>query len=346
MTPVADTPAVPSDPEQTEKDEPDLEHFSQLPIHNRVVPAEQWKEEVSKKNRRFVKFSHIALHCQSGGQAKETKDNIIIGVLFYNSSSEKLQNGEQFVKWRLTDLGQPEPRNITVHLRWQACLHWRKREHAAQACRGAIIAILNPHLIEVATKIGTKETLLLVENPKQIEKLGECPILGSCKKKGCKLPCNRLLRETYCRLHLDLMYANKSVRVAMGGADAKAAQLLGKRHGSKLLAKAKIAKTEGVTTETKLADSEKTVDPAEEEAQLAKEKEERAEGERQKRLELAMRLDDRRFHTAEANESYVKFIRKGMKPEDATMSRVPQLGRGFDSSGCLELVVPSFARAQ
>ena len=208
-------------------------------------------------------------------------------------------------------------------------MHWRRKEHARAASRGAIIAILNPRLVEVATKIGTKENLLLVENPKQVEKLGECPALGPCKKKGCKLPCNTLRRESYCRHHLDLMYASKNVRVAMGGADAKAARLLGqKRPGPKLSAKAKVAKP---------SEPEDAEGAAKAEAAKA----ERAKEEQQKRMELALHLDDRRFLTAEANESYVKYIVGGMKPEEASMSRVPQLGRGFDTSGCLEVMIPA-----
>lgn len=308
-----------SDPE-------DVERFSKLPIVKRTVPADKWEEEVLKKHRRVVAFSHIGLHCRS--RAGQTKDNIIIGVLFFNSSGERLHNGEQFIKWRLTDLGQPEPRNITVHLRWQACSHWRKAEYAKNACRGSIMAIQNPHLIEFESKYGNKETLLLVENPKEIEKLGECPILGSCKRKGCKLPCNLSLREKYCQLHLGAMYAGKSGRLVTGGADAKAAAVLGqKRSASKMARNALAAKVEAAKEEGEAAGQDDA---------------DRLKEERQKRLELALHLEDRRFFTAEANESYVKFVRKGMKEEDATMSRVPKLGRGLDSSSSLELVIPCF----
>lgn len=66
------------------------------------------------------------LHRSSSG----AEDNTIIGaswlscvpasssceVLFYNSSGEKLGNGEQYIKWRLTDLAKPEPHHITVPL--------------------------------------------------------------------------------------------------------------------------------------------------------------------------------------------------------------------------------------
>lgn len=219
------------------------------------------------------------------------------------------------------------------HLRWQASVHWRKAEFAKKASRGAIIAILNPTLIEFESKSrnGSKETLLLVENPKSIDKLGECPILGSCKKKGCKLPCNLSLKETYCQLHLGAIYASKSVRVAMGGADAKAAAILGqKRPASKIAREVKEAKLEAAAKE-EAADGQ--------EGQATQDDEARAKLEREQRLQLALHLDDRRFHTAEANESYVKFVRKGMKAEDANMSRVPQLGRGLDESG-LELFIP------
>lgn len=219
------------------------------------------------------------------------------------------------------------------HLRWQASVHWRKAEFAKKASRGAIMAILNPTLIEFESKArnGSKETLLLVENPKSIEKLGECPTLGSCKKKGCKLPCNLSLKETYCQLHLGAIYASKSVRVAMGGADAKAAAVLGqKRPASKIAWEVKEAKLEAAAKE----------EAAGQEGQATQDDEAtRAKQERQQRLQLALHLDDRRFDTAEANESYVKFVRKGMKAEDANMSRVPQLGRGLDDSG-LELFIP------
>ena len=221
------------------------------------------------------------------------------------------------------------------HLRWQACVHWRRAEHAKKASRGAIMAILNPHLIEFDNKWGRdgKETLLLVENPLIIEKLGECPTLGSCKKKGCKLPCNLLQREAYCRRHLDEIYATKSVRVAMGGANAKAAAVLGrKRSISQIEREVKVAKMEAAARDNagdqpNQGEEDETV---------------RSNQERQKRLELALHLDDRRFLTAEANESYVKFVRKGTKAENANMSRVPQLGRGLESSDGLEILIPSF----
>eukprot|EP00435_Cladocopium_sp_Y103_P021909 s3083_g5.t1 len=312
----------------------DVERFSKLPIEKRTMPAEKWEEEVTKKSRRFVAFQHLGLHCRS--RVGQTKDNIVIGVLFFNSSNERLHNGEQFLKWRLTDLAQPEPRNITVHLRWQACVHWRKAENAKKASRGAIMAILNPHLIEFDNKWGRdgKETLLLVETPLTIEKLGECPALGSCKKKGCKLPCNLLQREAYCRRHLDEIYAAKSVRVATGGANVKAAAVLGrKRSISQIEREVKAAKMEAAARD----DAQEGDQPNQEENETV-----RNNQERQKRLELALHLDDRRFLTAEANESYVKFVRKGMKSEDANMSRVPQLGRGLESSDGLEILIPSF----
>lgn len=191
--------------------------------------------------------------------------------------------------------------------------------------RGAILAITNPYLVEVASYGSNRETLLLVENPKQIEKLGECPALGFCKKKGCRLPCDKRLRETYCRHHLGIMYAQKSVRVATGGADGKALAALDRKRrpqppaqqGGKL---ARLESTESQEKEVKESEKQKE--------------------DQQKRLELALHLDDRRFATAEANESYVKFIQKGMKSEDITMSRVPQLGRGFADS--LEVILPSY----
>lgn len=50
----------------------DVERFSKLPIVKRTVPAEKWEEEVLKKHRRVVAFSHIGLHCRS--RAGQTKD--------------------------------------------------------------------------------------------------------------------------------------------------------------------------------------------------------------------------------------------------------------------------------
>lgn len=73
---VPDVSALPSPakaalPAATEG-EPDVERFSQLPIEKRTIPAEKWEEEMSKKNRRFVPFGHMDLHCRSRlGQTKE-----------------------------------------------------------------------------------------------------------------------------------------------------------------------------------------------------------------------------------------------------------------------------------
>ena len=49
--------------------------------------------------------------------------------------------------------------------------------------------------------------------------------------------------------------------------------------------------------------------PPRQEAEEAGDERARAEEERKKKLELALHLDDRRFNTAEANDSYIKFVR-------------------------------------
>ena len=130
--------------EDLEKLTEDLEKFSGLPIVDRTVPAETWAAEVQKPSRRYVSFSHIPLYLGSA-RAMRAKENIIIGVLYYNSGKDmhRLCNGEQYLRWRLTDLSQ-QGRQIVLQLRWGAYLHWRNGKPAAMAGRGAVLAILNP----------------------------------------------------------------------------------------------------------------------------------------------------------------------------------------------------------
>ena len=65
------------------------------------------------------------------------QDNIIVGVLF-DTAGEKLGNGEAFLKWRLTDMAQPEPRNMVLHLRWKVGCSWfclfRRLKKTQDAC--------------------------------------------------------------------------------------------------------------------------------------------------------------------------------------------------------------------
>ncbi|CAJ1457923.1 unnamed protein product, partial [Effrenium voratum] len=84
--------------------------------------------------------------------------------------------------------------------------------------------------------------------------------------------------------------------------------------------------------------------PPRQEAEEAGDERARAEEERKKKLELALHLDDRRFNTAEANDSYIKFVRKGLKAEESTISRVPQLGRGLDESSVFEVIDLAISR--
>ena len=107
----------------------DVEQFSGLPIVNRTVPADKWAEEVRRPNRRYVSFSHIPLYFGSDRTKLRVKENIIIGVLYYNSAkdTQRLATGEQYLRWRLTDLSQ-QSRQIVLQLRWGAYLHWRQGE--------------------------------------------------------------------------------------------------------------------------------------------------------------------------------------------------------------------------
>ncbi|CAJ1451137.1 unnamed protein product [Effrenium voratum] len=66
-----------------------------------------------------------------------------------------------------------------------------------------------PRLLDT-TSVFAKDQIVFIENPNQVQKLGDCPDFGSCKKKGCKLPCNTAQKEAYCKLHLNALYSSQS----------------------------------------------------------------------------------------------------------------------------------------
>ena len=322
------------EPEQKQ----DIEQFSGLPIVNRTVPAEMWAREVLRPDRRYVSFSHIPLYLGAAGNRMRSKENIIIGVLYHSSAGEtrRLGNGEQFLRWRLTDLAQ-QARQIVVQLRWGAYLHWRNGKPASLARRGAILAILNPHLVEVADgHPGTsKEMVIRIEKALQVEKLGDCPALGSCKKPGCKDPCDIRQRERYCRNHRNIAYAEKTVpRISGGGgADSRMAALL--RTRQKKSSQKVAQQLKASLLEAHQSDSKK---------ELAEDKQRQ---EKLNKLELAKAISERQLtNQADANENYVRCIRNGLKAEDSLTSRIPVLGRGLNSSSTLEVTISSTKRSR
>jgi len=124
---------------------------------------------------------------------------------------------------------------------------------------------------------------------------------------------------------MSMVYANKKARItAGGGVDAVTNRILGddQKRASKKLRQA-----------VRAAEAEAIAEDAEELTRRSR----LAEEAKRVRTAAAVQLDERRFNTSEAKESYVKSICKGQKPEDSATSRVPMLGRGLDTSGSLEL---------
>ncbi|CAE8632491.1 unnamed protein product, partial [Polarella glacialis] len=285
----------------------DREEFTGLRIRERTHAKEVWAAEVRGPGRCVVPFNRVMDKCISYRRQQQARDRdtLIIGVLYQLSPKEKLANGEQYLRWCLTDLAQPKPRQVVVHVRFAAYSHWRAGEPAASARKGAILAVLNPAFVEGGEGSGKTNTdpVLRVERAKQIVKLGECPSLGACQIKACPNPCNLEDRQRFCEMHLSMVYADKKLRTAAGGgADSGTAALLRmsqKRSTSKLAREYRNA-----------GEVENEIDNEEEAGRVRREMDNK-----RNRTAVAVRLDDRRFDTTDSKEDYFRCIRTGNRPD-------------------------------
>jgi hypothetical protein len=285
QAPASSTPAA------SEKD-----YEQGLRIINRCFTAAEVAAQF--KDARVLRFTRVQ-------ELRQRADcnRIIVGVL-YDFVTGKLGNGELYTRWSLTDMAEPEPRRLIVQLHGRAYEHWRKPVATKSATRASIFAILNPRNPIAAEK---SEWSVRVENPSQLAKLGECPSLGLCDMKGCRLPCNVDLKDRFCKMHLGLAYANKGGRILTGG-NSSAHLLNTKRH-----------------RRMQAQEDEEEPDP------------ELVEKAKRLKTAVAMQLDERRFSTSEANDNYFRSIKAGNKADMHHTSRVPVLGRAMEEDVELEL---------
>jgi len=304
------------------KPEEDLERFTGLRIANRTVPAEKLREGL--RGKCVVPFREVPVKCIPRYARQQNRDHVIIGVLYHGSDKEKHQNGEHFIRWCLTDLAEPRSRQIILHLRFEAYAKWKG---APAATRGSIFAVLNPSLVE-GGEGPRSDPVLRIETKNQLTKLGESPSLGICEMKGCTQPCNLEEKQRHCGKCLSLVWSDKKIRTAAGGgADIYTSAILRseEKKASKKNARNLRAAALAVATE----DWEDEVEAAERERRL--------EAGKRARTNAAMQLDNRRFNSSQAKESYVKSLLRGEKPESLETSMTPVLGRGLNDDSCLEL---------
>lgn len=277
----------------------DHEKFSGFCITDRCFTAAQVEKQF--QGSQVLRFSKLA-------ELRKRADcnRIVIGLL-YSASTTRLGNGELVMKWCFTDLAEPQPGHLTVHLRGRAYEHWKKPAAAKVSSRQSIFAIMNPR----EPVMENDEWTVRVESPGQLAKLGTCPSLGLCDMKGCQLPCNLDLKDRFCKMHLGLAYANKGGRILTGGNSLANLLNVGPRRRPRVQAQ---------------------IDEDDEEVNV-----ERAETAKRVKTEVAMKLDERRFMTFETNDNYVNSIRAGSKVEQQDTSRVPVLGRAFREDSSLEI---------
>lgn len=330
----------------------DRETFSGLRITDREFPEEKWIADIRNRPKgqaRVVPFTRLVEF--SDRQQALVRDKVVIGVLFENVP-DKLANGQLCLRWQITDLATPEPRCLTLQIMGQAFAHWHDRKNRCTAVRGAIFAVMNPVLLQCGDSHNS-EFQFRVDKVGQLLKLGMCPSLGSCKMKGCKLPCNADRKQRFCSTHLSLLYAEKLGRQAMGGTEKKLNELL-------LRSKRKAVSLDPLDRPEK--SEEEKIQHVDEEVlwnAIGAAKDgmgdevsgKRAEAALKRLLSkhetkqpddvstIALRFDERRRSKFVDNEDYIRAIRTGNRCVDAATSRVPMLGRGIKADSEEDLQV-------
>merc|ERR1719223_1442301 len=242
---------------------------------------------------------------------KKESNRIVMGVVYEKKAPTRLANGALYICWNITDLRSPDPKCISIHLQGSAFGKWRKGKDADAITRGSIIAVMNPSPIEVGSQSKSSNRALRVESANAILNLGMCPSLGMCNMKGCELPCNSDRGDRFCAMHLSLAYADKSVRVAIGGGSASAARLV-----DQIRPKKRTVRMEPCS-EAPSHDPDITMGA---------------------RLRNAQVYEDRiALRNVDPSGEYVKAIKRGDKPESIIAMRMPVLGRDMDENDSLEV---------
>lgn len=237
---------------------------------------------------------------------------------------QKLANGALYKCWTLTDLQQPEPREVVVHIMGQA-FHYFNQKHSGQQevrepVRGEVVALCNAVYMPVDldnpnNRRHSNKVAVRIVGPDQVRRFGTCPTLGRCDMRGCKRPCNKQLRERFCALHLATFYHEKSLRMTTGGHSAQTNKLVA---AAKMLAK----------KPPKKLDIKAVKQASSEDAKIAAER----------KVETAVALEKRRLLGRSATTgNYIRAVQFGAPKDGSNTSLVPELGRGLEHSDGLDV---------
>lgn len=234
----------------------------------------------------------------------EVRNRVIFGVLYDCSDQERMANGELGIHWLLTDMRHP-PRLVKLQVRSEAFSYWKSKRSVVK--RGSVFAVINPRpIMDVRNGSSGGMPVLRVDKAKQIEKLGDCPSLGTCGRKGCRLPCSSDREERFCSS------CTIEQRFLAGTTDAAAhciEHLRGDRKGVQMASAAKEAVANAQEDSSKRA-----------------------------RTHAALQLNNRVFSHSDAKGDYARAVCSGTKvgASSSSLSRVPVLGRGIDDAEGLE----------
>lgn len=187
----------------------DVEQFSGLKISDRQLRSSKWSDLM--RGKRYVPFDRVST---VESLAEDSKDCVLIGVLYEKSLQKTGSKGNPYVHWSLTDLKSPQPSLLTLFLYGQAYETWEK-DVEAPIRTGSIVAILNPVLLPSRGDGDRDRRSMRVSYGTQIVRLGICPSLGFCtcnKKDGlkCSMPCDRDRGPLVCYYHTLQQAAQKT----------------------------------------------------------------------------------------------------------------------------------------
>ncbi|KAG5676138.1 hypothetical protein PVAND_005989 [Polypedilum vanderplanki] len=156
-----------------------------LRIVNPMISSVALKERMIGKMP--VGVQRVRFHTERGDKSQ---DWVIAGVLVSKSGVKQTQKGDNFSIWTISDL-KGEIKMCTVFLFRSA------HNELWKNCVGAVVAILNPNVLE--RKDDKVEAVLSVDNAQKVMILGRSRDYGTCKaKKPNGDSCGQIVNKTDC----------------------------------------------------------------------------------------------------------------------------------------------------
>lgn len=189
----------------------EVEKFSGLKIADRQFRGSRWDDLM--RSKKYVPFDRIS---SIESLEKDSKDAVMIGVVYEKSLPKTASNGNEYTHWTFTDLAFPKPNVMTLFLHGQAFEKWEKEAEGGPIANGSILAILNPAPLASRGPGGKEERRAAKVNyGSQLVRLGSCPSLAYCtctKKDGmkCSMPCDRDKGPSVCFYHSQQQMAQKA----------------------------------------------------------------------------------------------------------------------------------------